>query len=244
MEIQQLDLLLRLILAHLLADFVFQTNAMVKGKKEGGLGSTQFLWHLVIVAILTYIFLADWTNWWTPIAIGIVHGLIDWVKIRINRDTVGVYIADQAAHLISIIILWTLITGQNLGQIFRLSTFEWNSNFQLIIIAYIIVTLPSGILIGYLTLSWQEQLSKNKKDESLKDAGKWIGIIERILILTFILLNQWQPIGFLLAAKSVFRFGDLKKAKEQKKTEYILIGTLLSFTLAIFIGLFTQMAIS
>jgi len=242
MEIQQLDLLLRLILAHLLADFVFQTNGMVKGKKEGGPFSTQFLGHLVIVAVLTYIFLADWSNWWAPMVLAVVHGLIDWIKIKINNDTVGVYIADQVAHLASILILWLLLTQQSLVEIISRNTFEWNSNIQLIFIAYIIVTIPSGILIGYLTQSWQEQLSKKKKDESLKDAGKWIGIIERLLILTFILLNQWQPIGFLLAAKSVFRFGDLKKAKEQKKTEYILIGTLLSFTLAIFIGLFTQMA--
>lgn len=243
MEIQHLDLLLRLILAHLLADFVFQTNAMVKGKKERGIGSTQFLGHLVIVAALTYIFLADWSNWWAPLGIGIVHGIIDWIKIKINNDTVGIYIADQVAHLVSLVFLWLILTQQSLGEIISLSTFELHSNVQLIIIAYIVVTLPSGVLIGYLTQSWQEQLSKKKKDESLKDAGKWIGIIERVLILTFILLNQWQPIGFLLAAKSVFRFGDLKKAKEQKKTEYILIGTLLSFTLAIFIGLLTQMAI-
>lgn len=243
MEIQHLDILLRLILAHLLADFVFQTNSMVKGKKEGGPISSQFLLHLVIVAVLTYILLADWFNWWAPISIGLVHGLIDWIKIRINKDTVAVYIADQLAHLVSIIFLWLLLTHQSLGEIISLIAFEWNSNIQLIVIAYIVVTLPSGILIGYLTQSWQEQLSKKKKDESLKDAGKWIGIIERLLILTFILLNQWQPIGFLLAAKSVFRFGDLKKAKQQKKTEYILIGTLLSFTLAIFIGLLTLMAI-
>ncbi|MEN2282127.1 DUF3307 domain-containing protein [Algoriphagus sp. SE2] len=241
MEIQQLDLLFRLILAHLLADFVFQTNAMVKGKKEGGPVSAQFLLHLIIVAVLTYLFLADWSNWWVPITIGLVHGLIDWLKIRLNKDTLGVYVADQIAHLASLIFLWLLLTSQSIVDIINSGVFEWNSNFQLILIAYIIVALPSGILIGYLTKPWQEQLSKKKKDESLKDAGKWIGIIERILILTFILLNQWQPIGFLLAAKSVFRFGDLKKAKEQKKTEYILIGTLVSFTLAIFIGLLTQL---
>jgi hypothetical protein len=44
-------------------------------------------------------------------------------------------------------------------------------------------------------------------------------------------------IGFLLAAKSVFRFGDLTRAKNRKLTEYILIGTLLSFLIAIATGL-------
>ena len=43
-------------------------------------------------------------------------------------------------------------------------------------------------------------------------------------------------IGFLLAAKSIFRFGELSKAQEIKTTEYVLIGTLASFTIAILIG--------
>jgi hypothetical protein len=99
------------------------------------------------------------------------------------------------------------------------------------------------VLVGYLTKQWQSKIPK-ENDESLENAGKWIGIIERFLILSFILLNQWTPIGFLLAAKSVFRFGDLKGKEDQKKTEYILIGTLLSFFIAIMHGLVLQYVIN
>ncbi len=84
---------------------------------------------------------------------------------------------------------------------------------------------------------WPVSLKNNDNDDSLKDAGKWIGIIERILVLTFTLAGKYEAIGFLLAAKSVFRFGDLKEAKDRKRTEYILIGTLLSFTISIMLGL-------
>jgi hypothetical protein len=52
-----------------------------------------------------------------------------------------------------------------------------------------------------------------------------------------VILGRWEAIGFLLAAKSVFRFGDLKESKDRKLTEYILIGTLLSFGVAILIGI-------
>ncbi|MDK2969458.1 MAG: hypothetical protein PWQ65_561, partial [Bacteroidota bacterium] len=41
----------------------------------------------------------------------------------------------------------------------------------------------------------------------------------------------------LVAAKSVFRFGDLKDSGNRKLTEYILIGTLLSFGIAIVTGM-------
>lgn len=61
--------------------------------------------------------------------------------------------------------------------------------------------------------------------------------MERFLILTFILTETMEGIGFLLAAKSIFRFGDLNKAQELRTTEYILIGTLTSFVIAISIGL-------
>lgn len=67
----------------------------------------------------------------------------------------------------------------------------------------------------------------------LLSAGKYIGILQRLFVLGFILLNQWSSIGLLIAAKSVFRFSDLSRAKDRKLTEYILIGTLISFGLAI-----------
>ena len=106
--------------------------------------------------------------------------------------------------------------------------------------------MPASIVITKITSKFAGDLESSS--ESLKDAGKWIGIIERILILTFIILNQFEAIGFLIAAKSVFRFSELKDGKDQKKTEYILIGTLLSFSIAIIIGIsvvyFTKIILS
>jgi hypothetical protein len=49
--------------------------------------------------------------------------------------------------------------------------------------------------------------------------------------------GHFEAIGFLIAAKSIFRFGDLKEAKDLKMTEYVLIGTLLSFGIATVISL-------
>ena len=81
-------------------------------------------------------------------------------------------------------------------------------------------------------------ISKLTKDnESLKDAGKYIGILERLLVFIFIIVGQWGAVGFLITAKSVFRFGDLTASKERQLTEYILIGTLISFGIAILTSL-------
>jgi|TARA_B100001059_G_C17836907_1_gene588819 hypothetical protein len=80
-------------------------------------------------------------------------------------------------------------------------------------------------------------LDEDDANDSLEKAGKYIGILERLFVFGFIIINQWSAIGLLIAAKSVFRFGDLSKAKDRKLTEYILIGTLLSFGIAISVGL-------
>ena len=74
-------------------------------------------------------------------------------------------------------------------------------------------------------------------NHSLANAGSYIGFLERLFIFVFIVTNHWEGVGFLLAAKSVFRFGDLKEAHDRRLTEYILIGTLISFGLAIAISL-------
>lgn len=243
MEIQQLNLLFRLFIAHLLADFVFQTDRMAKGKQDG-LRSGHFYIHIIVVGILTYLLLAEWTNWWAPVLIMVMHGLIDLLKVSIKSDSIWVYVGDQLLHVLTVIFLWILLTQNSFCSLWRLLENIWqNEGVLIIIIAYLLVSMPTSVLIGCLTKSWQNKLGGSGND-SLKDAGKWIGMIERILILTFILINQWAPIGFLLAAKSVFRFGDLKEGADRKKTEYILIGTLLSFTFSIFLGIIIQIILN
>lgn len=70
----------------------------------------------------------------------------------------------------------------------------------------------------------------------LPEAGKIIGRFERLLILLFVLTGSVAGVGFLLTAKSVFRFGDLKDDKTHKRAEYYLIGTLSSFTFGLSIA--------
>ncbi len=65
------------------------------------------------------------------------------------------------------------------------------------------------------------------------NAGKLIGNIERILTLTLILFNQYEVVGFIIAAKSILRY----KETDTSRTEYVLIGTLLSFGIAILLGI-------
>lgn len=78
---------------------------------------------------------------------------------------------------------------------------------------------------------------ENFEGEALHKAGWYIGVLERLFILGFVVTDYWAGIGFLIAAKSIFRFSDLSRSKDRKLTEYVLIGTLLSYGLALVIAL-------
>ncbi|MCV6628749.1 MAG: hypothetical protein OIF50_02705 [Flavobacteriaceae bacterium] len=79
------------------------------------------------------------------------------------------------------------------------------------------------------------RLKQHKKENKTEDtnAGRLIGVLERILVTTFVISNQFAAVGFLIAAKSILRFQD----HETLKTEYVLIGTMLSFGTAIILAL-------
>lgn len=99
------------------------------------------------------------------------------------------------------------------------------------------------MVINVLLANWAKALEESE-GESLVNAGRYIGILERLMVFIFVLTDHWEAIGFLLAAKSIFRFGDLKESKDRKLTEYILIGTLLSFGIALLTGMLIKWFLS
>jgi general stress protein CsbA len=107
----------------------------------------------------------------------------------------------------------------------------------LYIIAFLLLAVVSPVFLRVFFSKWdQEHAVQTKRTETLIDAGLLIGIMERLMIAFFIQIDFLEGIGFLLAAKSIFRFGDLTNAKNTKFTEYVLVGTLASFLIAIIIG--------
>jgi hypothetical protein len=82
------------------------------------------------------------------------------------------------------------------------------------IAAFIFITTPAGILIGQFTSKWREKIADA---ESLADAGKWIGIVERTIILIFVLYNQFSAIGLLVAAKGIIRFNEKRPAGNKNR---------------------------
>lgn len=250
------SILIRLILAHLLSDFVFQSGKWAEEKDSKGFRSGYLYLHVLVTGITALLLVWD-INWLLPIGlITVIHGLMDGMKREVskwflkNSSSMYLFVTDQMIHFLIIGLVWIFVTNQSGLFMNELTLLLHNQKFWLYLLGYTWVSIPIAVIIGKITEGWSNELnapqpstitqqaSTIKADKlGLKNAGKWIGIIERILILTFVLNLQFAAIGFMLAAKSVFRFGDLKDSKDHKKTEYIIIGTFLSFMLSILTGI-------
>jgi hypothetical protein len=68
----------------------------------------------------------------------------------------------------------------------------------------------------------------------LKEAGRYIGWLERGLIITFVIGNFGEAVGFLLAAKAIVRYPEMDE--DGAFAEYFLVGTLTSVGVALVVG--------
>lgn len=223
--------LIKLILAHLLTDFVLQPRAWVEDRNQNHFASVKLYWHVLLTAAVAYVF-TGWQYWLAALIIFVTHLLIDgWKSYRPQR--IRYFLIDQLLHLAVILGCWLLTFGdaaffRQLRQGLHMDVHSW-----VLLAAFVFVTNPAGILIGVLTSEWSKKI--DDPENSLVNAGKWIGIAERIIVLILVLQNQYSAIGLLVAAKGIIRFSE--KDRQEVKTEYLVIGTLLSIGIAIVTGL-------
>jgi hypothetical protein len=226
-------LFLKLLLAHLLGDFVFQPTSWVADKKKKRARSPFLYLHLAVHAILLAIILQFNTRYWLGfLCILVSHYLIDWIKLEWQGKWKEGYLffADQVMHIALLMPVAAIYEDAHIDW-----SFLFSSKYLLLLCAVVIVTYTAAVCMRVIMDYWK--VKEDGVEESLTRAGKYIGMIERLLVFLFVVLNQWSAIGFLVAAKSILRFSDLSKAKDRKLTEYIIIGTLLSIAIAIITGL-------
>lgn len=233
--------LLQWLFAHLLGDFVFQTRAMVRNKKRLKAKSPALYFHCLLHGLLTYTITLNWSLWPAAIIIAVTHYLIDLWKLY-RPDKLLYFVLDQAMHLLVIVTVWALYFVPLKEWLPAIHSLSENRFFWITVTGYLLVTFPLSILLGYATQRWRLEAESGEPRSalSLSEAGKWIGIFERLLVYTFVLTNHFEGIGFLIAAKSILRFNDIKGSSARKEAEYILIGTLMSFSASIIIALIVR----
>lgn len=204
-----------LLVAHVLADFLFQTRWMVKNKRN----PLVLLLHAGIVLALSLAALGGWSPW--VLALAAAHLVIDAVKTWGRWNGLGAFLGDQAAHLVSLGVLAWWMPG--LWQAGAWAALPWLLPVFAGLAGLLVTTRAGGFAVGFLMAPWGDvELPKG-----LENGGWLIGLLERGLIFLFVLSGQPAGIGFLIAAKSVLRFDTT--SKDQRAGEYVIIGTLASF---------------
>jgi len=216
--------LMKLVLAHLISDFWWQPTKWVKDKEQRKIRSGYLYLHVLVTGFTAILFVG--LNYWKVVlAITISHAIIDVLK-SYARPNFKNFAIDQILHLIVIAVCWA-VTFNYQPDMKMVQAFYENSKFWVFAAGVFFLTLPASIIIAYVTKQWAVPAG-------LKNAGKYIGIIERVLICLLVYKGQYEAIGLLITGKSILRYNS---NNEEVKTEYLLIGTLLSIFIAVAVGL-------
>lgn len=252
-----------LLFAHTLADFVLQTDWIVRNKRNPlALGLHGLIVGLTAVA-------ATGTLHPALLALALIHIGIDVGKLVLTSlwktaGGLGPFLIDQVLHLASLVALtlvlpdlwaqglWApgAITTGSTGGI--LGTGLWSDATSLpvshlpalmiLLTGLILATRAGGFAVGLLMEPFAPHLGKGDASKSLPGAGRVIGYLERGLIFALVLFGQAQGVGLLIAAKSILRFGAVKD--DRRLSEYVIIGTLASFGWALIVAFATLHALA
>jgi len=238
---------LAIYLAHLLTDFVFQTHRLVAQKRRNELfayflhGLTHYLAAIILVGFFIAGSASSLRTHLVILALTLVHLLIDFAKIQLSqkalvKDGAIAYISDQFLHFLSVALAASLLSPSlPFAEVAALLATGRAIPSKLLVVPviYIGVIFGGGYLIRALTRPLAESVNlyqTEKRGEPMQNAGLYIGWLERFLLLTALLLQSPGTAGLILAAKAIARYPEFKS---EHFAEYFLIGTLLSFSIAV-----------
>lgn len=251
-----LETAIALLAAHVLADFVFQLDWIVKHKRR----PVVFALHIAVVALVSAFALGLWPGsvidaGAAVFVVTLAHAVVDAVKtwgrapqwLKTDRGWgFEAFCLDQLAHLASILLVaawmpsaffsgaWAAITpGQDALVLAALTLFG----------GFIAATRAGQFLLAEFMARFDlhETKSAAPGDQGLINGGAWIGLLERGLTFALVLAGRFEAIGFLIAAKSLLRFS--YAAKDRAHSEYVIIGTLASFSWALVVAFATTLAL-
>lgn len=241
-------LLAALLCAHFISTAVFPPAGGQERKSAFSPG--QFLGRGVLAGLLSYVLVGDWLLWQIPVVVFVVHVGVGYVLSKDRRSSVR-HIARY--HVLPLVVVGALAFAlARLGDV----DFFWGTVFGAHVfsvyafVAGLLATVCMGANVVELAvqpfLKEIEQHHADQKegaaepDRGLARGGRTIGQLERLLIFLFVITGNPGGVGFLVAAKSIFRFGEVREQENRMEAEYILIGTLMSVGLALALSYATR----
>lgn len=227
-------MVLAMLLAHLVADYVLQWDRLAIWKSREVKG---VMAHGLIVLIVTWIFSLPFDVEWWPwvIFIWLTHTTVDLIRLRLGGrfSALGLYLLDQAVHF-SLIAFALVASGYllpiNLGAQ-MMSLFD-DQRWLLYALGYVFATMPAWILLRFVVYG----LTGAPPDFS-QTPNKYMSSLERGLIVTFVVLGQFVLVP--LAVLPRFVLDGPRMIGTSQSTLYVT-EWLASISLALIVGLWLQ----
>jgi len=240
---------LALYLAHLVTDFLLQSDRVVIGKRRGSPGAYAEHGGIHLLAAIAFLGFAVPGLWKSPsfyiftLALTAVHLAMDWGKIRLLQsgriaDGAAAFLWDQFLHFLTVgLAAWLVARPSLLSVTSQMRALQLQIEKPLLLlVVYLAVIFGGGYAVRFLTrpLLKNDLRDLGETTGELQNAGMYIGWLERFIVLTALMLQSPATVGLILTAKSIVRYPEMKSVRF---AEYFLIGTLLSMTIGMLGGL-------
>lgn len=220
-------LIIRILAGHFIGDFILQTKTIAENKMEK--------WSYLFAHVAS-VFLAMalcTIGYWSSrlvislIIISLMH-LLDRLK-RGKEGKTSWFFGDQLLHLLSIAIIPAIFGIWPLTDLADAVKVLYNDQrLWVYTLGYMAGVWGGSIMIGTILGSIKRP---DCKEVPVSPLASKIGIVERLIVITLAIFNQYTAIGFVFAIKGVAR----KVYTEQDvfQGEIYFLGTGLSFFTAI-----------
>jgi len=173
--------------------------------------------------------------------------VLDRLEEKSNQPAWASFVATQVGMVaVGALIAEWWATGGNIADISIVIASLLNSRrFLWISTVYLAVIFGGEQLTRRVAQHFSVQFPEDLRNRKpgLQDAGKYIGWLERLLIVTFVVGDYGEAVGFLLAAKALVRYPEIKEDELGLFGEYVLVGTLTSVGIALLGGLVLRLAL-
>ena len=219
-------------LAHLVGDYILQWDqlALWKSRELNGV-----LVHGSIVVFITWLFSLPFDSSWLSgvLLIGVTHVLIDAAPLYIPLplSPLGRFLIDQLLHFIIIFLALILGGYLHIQTLFTdIGTALQSDRTLTFMLGYAFVTMPTWVLVKFLAY----RIVKGTPPLFPGISNKYVGIFERLLITTCVTLGQFFLVPVVALARLAIEW---PRVKESEQTAVYLVELLVSFILAVAVGL-------
>lgn len=224
-------MILAMILAHLVGDYILQTDRLAYWKSRD---LRAVLLHGLIMTAVTAVFALPFKPfWWQGVLfIGLTHTAIDAAQLYFKPPIVPIlrFFIDQFLHFLTIFI--ALAAGGYLYTGIEETYFGIDGQMLLIYaVGYAFVTMPAWVLLKFVGAAVVDGVGPTFPDSF---ANKYTGIAERVLILTVVLAGQFILIPLLAFPRFLIERKELTSSSQRP---YYLFESLVGISLAIVVGL-------